>query len=89
MNRLFGGLLLAVGILLMTVSGLCSAAVIVSGLSDAVKEPALFIYPLIFGGVPLAIGFGMFKWGRWLLREGETGALQPDQPGETSDRPSP
>lgn len=89
MNRLFGGILLAVGILLMTVSGLCSAAVIVSGLSEAIKEPALFLYPLLFGGVPLAIGFGMFKWGRWLLREGETGALQPDRLDKTSDGPSP
>lgn len=71
MNSLFGGLLLAVGILLMTVSGLCSAAVIVAGLTDAVKEPALLLYPLTFGGVPLAIGFGMFKWGQALLRRAE------------------
>jgi len=71
MNRLFGGLLLAIGILLMTVSGICSAAVIVAGLMDAVKEPALFLYPLIIGGVPLAIGFGLFKWGQILLRQGD------------------
>lgn len=84
MNRLFGGLLLAVGILLMTVSGLCSAAVIVAGLSDAVKEPDLFIYPLIFGGIPLAIGFGLFKWGGWLLRQDEPAAPKPDRPDEPS-----
>lgn len=71
MNRLFGGILLGVGILLMTVSGLCSAAVIVSGLSDALKDPSLFIFPLTFGGVPLAIGFGMFKWGQALLRQAD------------------
>lgn len=71
MNRLFGGILLGVGILLMTASGLCSAAVIVSGLSEALEEPVLFLYPLIIGGVPLAIGFGMFKWGQALLRQAE------------------
>lgn len=71
MNRLFGGLLLAIGILLMTVSGLCSAAVIVGGFSEALKDPSLFIFPLAFGGVPLAIGFGMFKWGQALLRQGD------------------
>lgn len=84
MNRLFGGLLLAVGILLMTVSGLCSAAVIVAGLSDAIKEPDLFIYPLIFGGIPLAIGFGLFKLGRWLLRQDEPGTDRPNEPPASS-----
>ena len=71
MTRFFGGLLLGLCILMMTLSGLCSAAVIVGGLSDAVKEPSLFLYPLIIGGVPLAIGFGMFKWGQALLRQAE------------------
>lgn len=71
MTRFFGGLLLGLGILMMTLSGLCSAAVIVGGLSDAVKEPSLFLYPLIIGGVPLALGFGMFKWGQVLLRQAE------------------
>jgi hypothetical protein len=69
MKGLFGGLLLACGILLMTVSGLCSAAVTVSGLSEAVRDPSLFLYPLIFGGVPFALGFGLFKAGKAVLRQ--------------------
>ncbi|UIJ44679.1 hypothetical protein LZK98_16720 [Sphingomonas cannabina] len=69
MKRLFGGLLLAAGILIMACSGLCSLVVVVSGFEVAIREPSAILLPLIIGGVPFAIGFGAFTWGRWLLRQ--------------------
>lgn len=67
-RRLFGGLLLGTGILVMTTSGLCSLAVVISGFSIAMREPSAILMPLFFGGVPFALGFGLFRWGRSLLR---------------------
>jgi hypothetical protein len=68
MIRFFGGLLLGVGILIMTCSGLCSLIVVVSGFDMAVREPSALLIPLTIGGIPFAIGFGAFKWGQRLLR---------------------
>lgn len=82
MRGLFGGLLLAVGILLMTLSGLCSIAITISEIGQAIKDPGLFILPLLFGGIPFAIGFGLFKWGKWLLKAyGETVTPNPMHDG--------
>jgi hypothetical protein len=68
MRGLFGGLLLGVGILIMTCSGLCSLVVVFMGFSEAMRDPSIIMLPLVVGGVPFAIGFGLFWWGRWLLR---------------------
>ena len=68
MKQLFGGLLLAIGILLMTGSGLCSVVVIVMGAPQVAKDPSVLLMPLVIGGVPFAVGFGLFKWGQWVLR---------------------
>jgi hypothetical protein len=73
-KQLFGGLLLAAGILIMTGSGLCSIAVIVMGASEVAKEPSALLMPLLFGGIPFAAGFGLFKWGQWVLRRVDVGA---------------
>lgn len=70
-NNFFGSLLQAVGILIMILSGLCSGIVILLGGADVVKEvmrgnfSALSIgtVPLIFGGIPFLIGFGIYKLG--------------------------
>jgi hypothetical protein len=71
MSQLFGGLLLGVGILVMTCSGLCSLVVVVMGLSMVFQEPSVLLLPLLVGGIPFTIGFGMFRWGRWLLRQAD------------------
>lgn len=71
MTRFFGGLLLAIGILIMTSSGLCSLYIVVAGFTAAMRDPSLFLFPLIIGGVPFAIGFGLYKWGRRLLRRAD------------------
>jgi hypothetical protein len=68
MRSLFGGLLLGIGILIMTSSGLCSLVVVFMGFSEAVRDPSIIMLPLLVGGVPFAIGFGLFWWGRWLLK---------------------
>lgn len=72
MKQLFGGLLLGIGILVMTVSGLCTLTVVVAGLSDGpgmvAREPSVLLIPLVVGGVPLLLGFGLYRWGRSLLR---------------------
>jgi len=71
MTKLLGGILYAVGILIMTGSGLCSLAVIVGGLTggDLATTLPLIWVPFLVGGVPFAIGFGLFSWGRTLIRQ--------------------
>ena len=61
MKSIFGGILLAVGILVAGGSGLCSLGFLVTGPTD--------ILPLILliGGVPFLIGLGLFFAGRSLL----------------------
>jgi hypothetical protein len=70
-KRLFGGLLMGAGFLVMTTSGLCSLIVVIAGFSEAVREPSALLLPLVVGGIPFAMGFGMFRWGQWLLRPSE------------------
>ena len=69
MKQLFGGLLLGAGILIMTCSGLCSLIVVVMGFDVALHDPSVILLPLLVGGIPFAIGFGLFQWGRVLLRQ--------------------
>jgi hypothetical protein len=71
MKQFFGGLLLAIGILIMTGSGLCTVVVIGMGLTSMKIGEALSALPLplIVGGVPFAIGLGLFFLGRNLSRE--------------------
>lgn len=71
MKQLFGGLLLGVGILIMTTSGLCSLVVVVTGFGMALQDPAIIILPLLIGGIPFALGFGLFYWGKRLLRRSD------------------
>ncbi len=69
MKALFGGILVAVGLLIAGASGLCSLAVLatVAGGGGAGLLEMLFLVGMI-GGVPFAVGLGLFSWGRSLLR---------------------
>lgn len=72
MKQFFGGLLLAIGILIMTGSGLCTVVVIGMGLSSGMSANdalSALPLPLIVGGVPFAVGVGLFFIGRNLARE--------------------
>jgi hypothetical protein len=55
MKKLFGGILMAVGILIAGASGLCSAAIIFSG---GMGPEAMSMLPMVMviGGVPFAVG---------------------------------
>ena len=68
MRTLFGGLLLGIGILIMTCSGLCSLYVVAIGFPALFQEPFVILFPLIVGGIPFAIGYGLYRLGRRLLR---------------------
>ncbi|WP_155006535.1 hypothetical protein [Sphingomonas hengshuiensis] len=68
MIRLFGGLLLGVGLSIMTCSGLCSLVVVTTAFTGLQNQPYILLYPLFIGGIPFAIAFGMFKLGQEMLR---------------------
>ena len=67
MKQLFGGILVAVGILIAGASGLCSLAVLFG--SGAMT--GLSMLPLVFviGGLPLALGVLIALGGRSLIRQ--------------------
>ena len=70
MKRLFGGILLAAGILIGGASGLCTLIFLGMGLSEGVDGYTLGMLPIVLmvGGIPFAIGVGLFFGGRALLK---------------------
>ncbi|SFK15881.1 hypothetical protein [Caulobacter sp. UNC279MFTsu5.1] len=68
-GRLFGALLMAVGALMMALCGLCSLAFIVSMVGSGGGDlGGMLLLALVFGGVPIGVGFGIFWLGRRLRR---------------------
>ena len=67
MKQVFGSILLAVGILIAGGSGLCSLVVLGGGISNSFGEVLGIV--LIVGGIPFAIGLGLFFTGRALVRQ--------------------
>lgn len=67
MMRFFGGLLLAVGILIAGGSGICSLAV----LFDSSEYGGMQMLPAValFGGIPLALGAGIAFAGWAMLKK--------------------
>jgi len=55
MKKLFGGILIAVGILIAGASGLCSLAILFSG---GMGPEAMSMLPMVLmiGGIPFAVG---------------------------------
>jgi hypothetical protein len=70
--KIFGGILLAVGILVAGASGLCSLAV----LFGTGEFSGLDMWPAVlgFGGIPFALGLAMVFGGRALIRRAGDGA---------------
>jgi len=70
--KFFGGLLMGVGILIATLSGLCSAWFLVMSLASTGggEFSGLGMLPLValIGGLPFLTGLGLFFGGRALVR---------------------
>jgi hypothetical protein len=71
MREVFGGILMAVGILIAGASGLCSAVV----LFTPGEYSGLEMWPAVLtvGGIPFAIGLAMAFGGRALRRRSSQG----------------
>lgn len=84
MKSVIGGILLAIGILIAGLSGLCTLVVIGSALVDSGSGEFASMIPaaLVFGGVPCAIGVGLFFLGRHLMRTAKKDN-GPDDPSVT------
>lgn len=72
-KQFFGAALIGVGVLMMLLCGGCGALFFVgflfSGLTSSNSEDLSFlIMPVVLGGVPALIGFGLFAGGRALRR---------------------
>lgn len=69
--RMFGALLMAAGAMIAGLCGLCSAVVLVTQVASAPPSlGSMLVLVLIFGGVPITLGVGLFIWGRSLWRTG-------------------
>ena len=80
-RRFFGAALMAVGVLIMLLSGLCSAGTIVVMVTSLLGSPpqnsqllqyigGSLVMVLNWGGIPFAVGFGLFFAGKQLRKEG-------------------
>lgn len=74
MAKFFGALLMAIGLLIATLSGLCSAGFLMSlangrGSGGHLNGAALMFVSVV-GGVPFLGGVGMFLGGLTLVRSG-------------------
>jgi len=81
MKQMFGGILLAAGILIAGGSGLCSLAILFDGGFAGDMGGWLSILPLVLliGGIPLGIGVAMAFGGRALLRSAREDEQHPRQ----------
>ena len=71
MQKLFGSLLLGCGIIVAGLSGLCTllfAGSALIGTTSGQEAMSLIPASLLAGGIPIAIGLGMFFGGRAMLR---------------------
>jgi len=69
--RMFGALLMAAGVMVAGLCGLCSAVVLVTQVASVPSSlGGMLMLVLLFGGVPITLGLGLFVWGRSLWRTG-------------------
>ena len=84
MRQVFGGILLAIGILIAGLSGLCTVLVVGGELISPSHGPENFTgdigADLVMGGIPFAIGFAMAFGGWKLLNSGKKAENEPPQP---------
>jgi hypothetical protein len=70
---LFGGLLVAAGILIAGASGLCSLAVLGSALKNPTGSAGMLPLVLIFGGIPFGLGVLLVMGGIGLIKKANEG----------------
>lgn len=72
MMKLFGGIFIAVGLIIMGLSGLCTGYFLLMFLTadggGFGGGAGALMLPLIIGGVPFAVGFGLFFGGRKMIQ---------------------
>jgi protein-S-isoprenylcysteine O-methyltransferase Ste14 len=72
-SKTAGGCLIAAGILIAGVSGICSLVFV-----EEVFTNSAMIWPIIrLGVVPFCLGIGMFFWGRSIMRKADAAAPPP------------
>lgn len=76
MKTLFGGILLAIGLLIAGASGLCSLTILGMGLSESGGLVTLLPMVAVVGGIPFAFGLMLFFGGRALLRQAKREAMK-------------
>lgn len=76
--KLFGAMLMAVGVLVAGLAGLCSAAMIVMMIVQPSGAASALPLVLGFGGGPIAVGVGIFIGGRALWRGPRTAPPKTD-----------
>jgi len=78
-NRLIGGMLMAVGLLIAGASGLCTLLMFAESPPWSGESLESLTLVAIFGGIPFLVGTALFFAGRYIWRKGEEG----DPPGNT------
>jgi hypothetical protein len=82
MKQFFGGILLAVGILIAGASGLCSLWVLFMPGGEFGGDLSILPLVLLIGGIPFALGTAIAFGGRSLIRQARKEREQSD--GEVS-----
>jgi hypothetical protein len=70
MKEVFGGIIMAIGILIAGGSGLCSLVMLFSGDGEFGNTMEMLPLVLVVGGVPFAIGSAITFGGYMLFRSG-------------------
>lgn len=83
MKELFGGILVAAGILIAGASGLCSLAVLFG--NGAMTDMSMLPLVLVIGGLPFALGVLIALGGRSLIRRARQERGDADKLADTFD----
>lgn len=94
MKNVFGGILMGCGILVAGLAGLCTLLVTGTALMDTSTQDArefasMIPAVLIAGGIPVAIGLGLFFGGRALMKSPSPPPAEPPVPPEQVRRAAP
>ncbi|MGE5722799.1 MAG: hypothetical protein ACM3YM_10090 [Sphingomonadales bacterium] len=66
MKKLFGGILLGIGVLIGGASGLCTLVVMGTSIANPAQMSSMIPAALVFGGIPFVIGAAI-GWVGWVL----------------------